>query len=60
MRFRRSSGGCGNLVPCTCQEWVGTADLVAGVYQEYRKLGRLILEREFGEYFPQLHGTTGP
>jgi ATP-dependent 26S proteasome regulatory subunit len=33
---------------------VGTADLVAGVYQEYRKLGRLTLEAEFGKYFPQL------
>ncbi|MGH3826397.1 MAG: ATP-binding protein [Pseudonocardiaceae bacterium] len=33
---------------------VGTADLVAGVYQEYRKLGRLTLETEFGKYFPQL------
>ena len=33
---------------------VGTADLVAGVYQEYRKLGRLTLETEFGKYFAQL------
>ncbi len=33
---------------------VSTADLVAGVYQEYRKLGRLTLETEFGEYFAQL------
>jgi SpoVK/Ycf46/Vps4 family AAA+-type ATPase len=33
---------------------VGTADLVVGVYQEYRKLGRLTLEAEFGEYYPQL------
>jgi Winged helix domain, variant/ATPase family associated with various cellular activities (AAA) len=33
---------------------VRTADLVAGVYQEYRKLGRLTLETEFGKYFAQL------
>ncbi|MGH3886879.1 MAG: ATP-binding protein [Pseudonocardiaceae bacterium] len=33
---------------------VNTADLVAGVYQEYRKLGRLTLETEFGKYFAQL------
>jgi hypothetical protein len=33
---------------------VATADLVAGVYQEYRKLGRLTLEAEFGKYFAQL------
>jgi SpoVK/Ycf46/Vps4 family AAA+-type ATPase len=33
---------------------VATADLVVGVYQEYRKLGRLTLEMEFGKYFAQL------
>jgi ATP-dependent 26S proteasome regulatory subunit len=33
---------------------VSTADLVTGVYQEYRKLGRLTLETEFGKYFTQL------
>ena len=27
-----------------------TADLVAGVHREYRKLGRLTLAREFGPY----------
>src|SRR5204862_7954767 len=30
---------------------VTTVDLVAGVYREYRKLGRLTLETEFGPYF---------
>ena len=33
---------------------VSTADLVAGVYQEYRKLGRLTLETEFGQYLARL------
>lgn len=33
---------------------VSTADLVAGVYREYRKLGRLTLQTEFGSYFAQL------
>jgi hypothetical protein len=33
---------------------VSTADLVGGVYREYRKLGRLTLETEFGHYFAQL------
>jgi ATPase family associated with various cellular activities (AAA) len=33
---------------------VGTADLVAGVHREYRKLGRLTLEAEFGEYYAAL------
>jgi Winged helix domain, variant/ATPase family associated with various cellular activities (AAA) len=33
---------------------VRTTDLVTGVYQEYRKLGRLTLETEFGKYFAQL------
>ena len=29
---------------------VGMGDVVAAVQQEYRKLGRLVLEREFGDY----------
>jgi winged helix domain-containing protein/ATPase family protein associated with various cellular activities (AAA) len=33
---------------------VGTADLVAGVFREYRKLGRLTVEAEFGPYLTQL------
>ncbi|NLG21597.1 MAG: ATP-binding protein [Actinomycetales bacterium] len=33
---------------------VGMADLVAAVQQEYRKLGRLVLEREFGDYLTLL------
>jgi len=30
---------------------VGMAELISAVQQEYRKLGRLVLEREFGPYF---------
>jgi SpoVK/Ycf46/Vps4 family AAA+-type ATPase len=33
---------------------VGMAELVAAVEQEYRKLGRLVLEREFGPYLAML------
>jgi hypothetical protein len=33
---------------------VTTEDLVAGVHREYRKLGRLTLETEFGAYFAAL------
>ncbi|SFK68272.1 ATP-binding protein [Geodermatophilus ruber] len=33
---------------------VRTADLVTGVHREYRKLGRLTLEAEFGEYYAAL------
>jgi SpoVK/Ycf46/Vps4 family AAA+-type ATPase len=33
---------------------VATADLVAGVHREYRKLGRLTLEAEFGRYYAGL------
>lgn len=29
---------------------VGMAELIAAVQQEYRKLGRLVLQREFGAY----------
>jgi SpoVK/Ycf46/Vps4 family AAA+-type ATPase len=35
---------------------VRMVDLITAVGQEYRKLGRLVLEREFGEYFPLLDG----
>jgi SpoVK/Ycf46/Vps4 family AAA+-type ATPase len=34
---------------------VGMAQLIAAVEQEYRKLGRLVLEREFGRYLSLLH-----
>jgi hypothetical protein len=33
---------------------VDTADLVTGVHREYRKLGRLTLETEFGRYYAGL------
>lgn len=33
---------------------VTTTDLVGGIYREYRKLGRLTLESEFGRYFSQV------
>ncbi|MFC5263937.1 ATP-binding protein [Kribbella qitaiheensis] len=35
---------------------VRMVDLITAVGQEYRKLGRLVLEREFGQYFPLLDG----
>ena len=35
---------------------VGMAEVIAAVGQEYRKLGRLVLEREFGRYYPLLEG----
>ena len=31
---------------------VGMAEVIAAVEQEYRKLGRLVMEREFGRYLP--------
>ncbi len=30
---------------------IGMAEIISAVQQEYRKLGRLVLEREFGPYF---------
>lgn len=33
---------------------VGMQQVVDAVEQEYRKLGRLVLEREFGRYYPEL------
>ncbi|GAA1519872.1 ATP-binding protein [Kribbella lupini] len=37
---------------------VRMADLIMAVGQEYRKLGRLVLEREFGRYYGMLDGAT--
>ena len=37
---------------------VGMADVIAAVGQEYRKLGRLVLEREFGAYLSMLGGSS--
>jgi hypothetical protein len=34
-------------------------ELITAVQQEYRKLGRLVVEREFGPYFHR-PATTGP
>jgi hypothetical protein len=34
------------------------ADVIAAVGQEYRKLGRLVLEREFGAYLSMLGGSS--
>ena len=28
------------------------ADLIRGVHREYRKLGRMVVAAEFGDYFP--------
>jgi hypothetical protein len=30
---------------------IGMPELISAIQQEYRKLGRLVLEREFGPYF---------
>jgi hypothetical protein len=31
---------------------VGMPELITAVHREYRKLGRLVLDREFGPYYP--------
>jgi hypothetical protein len=31
---------------------IGMAELITAIQREYRKLGRLVLEREFGPYYP--------
>jgi SpoVK/Ycf46/Vps4 family AAA+-type ATPase len=39
---------------------VGMPEVIAAVGQEYRKLGRLLLEREFGAYHALLGGSDRP
>jgi hypothetical protein len=36
---------------------VGMPELISAIQQEYRKLGRLVLEREFGPYFTRPTGS---
>jgi ATPase family associated with various cellular activities (AAA) len=36
----------------TAGEPVGMREVIAGITQEYRKLGRLVLAREFGDFLP--------
>jgi hypothetical protein len=40
-------------------EPVSMVDIITAVGQEYRKLGRLVLEREFGPYYPLLTDLAG-
>lgn len=39
---------------------IGMPELIAAVQQEYRKLGRLVLEREFGHYLGEPTGGGSP
>lgn len=39
---------------------VGMTDLIAAVEQEYRKLGRLVLEREFGPFLQRASNGAAP
>ncbi len=38
---------------------VGMAEVISAIQQEYRKLGRLVLEREFGPYFVRTAAVGG-
>jgi len=46
----RSAGITAAYLAAAAEQPVGMAQLIAAVEQEYRKLGRLVLEREFGRY----------
>ena len=46
----RSAAITAAYLAAAADEPVGMAHLIAAVEQEYRKLGRLVLEREFGKY----------
>ena len=39
---------------------IGMPELISAISQEYRKLGRLVLEREFGPYFSKPLAAAGP
>ena len=50
----RSAGITAAYLAAAARKPVGMAQLIAAVEQEYRKLGRLVLEREFGRYLSLL------
>lgn len=50
----RSAGITAAYLAAAAEQPVGMAQLIAAVEQEYRKLGRLVLEREFGRYLSLL------
>jgi hypothetical protein len=50
----RSAGITAAYLAAAAEQPVGMAQLIAAVEQEYRKLGRLVLEREFGHYLSLL------
>jgi hypothetical protein len=50
----RSAGITAAYLAAAANQPVGMAQLIAAVEQEYRKLGRLVLEREFGRYLSLL------
>jgi SpoVK/Ycf46/Vps4 family AAA+-type ATPase len=50
----RSAGITAAYLAAASDRPVGMAQLIAAVEQEYRKLGRLVLEREFGRYLSLL------
>ena len=50
----RSAGITAAYLAAAAGQPVGMAQLIAAVEQEYRKLGRLVLEREFGRYLSLL------
>ena len=47
----RSAATTAAYLAAAADREVGMAELISAVQQEYRKLGRLVLEREFGPYF---------
>ena len=50
----RSAATTAAYLAAALESPVGMQQVVDAVEQEYRKLGRLVLEREFGRYYPEL------
>jgi len=64
-RFKLSGGGIRNIVLTAAfaaardDRPVAMADVIRGTEVEYRKLGHLLVESEFGEYLPLVRGGAG-
>jgi hypothetical protein len=55
----RSAATTAGYLAASAGRPIGMAELISAIQQEYRKLGRLVLEREFGPYFVRTAVPTG-
>lgn len=56
----RSAATTAGYLAAGADKVIGMSELIAAIAAEYRKMGRLVLEREFGPYLTKLPGPVVP